>query len=106
MVTTVQLEQQVRKAAALLLFEFRSRCYNLSCKWNCRNDLLPRLHNSLALYLGAQLCTGCPHSREKALSSLLTYQFVLGERITGSSSKEELMKTLFPLGQAVCKAVH
>lgn len=83
MVTTVQQEQQVRKAAALLSFEFRSRCYNLSCKWNCRNDFLPRLHNLLALYLGAQLWMGCPHSREKALSSLPTYQLVLGEMITG-----------------------
>lgn len=83
MVTTVQLEQQVREAAILLSFEFRSRCYNLSCKWNCRNDLLLHLHNSLALYLGAQVRTGCLHSREKALSSLSTYQLVLGEMIMG-----------------------
>lgn len=83
MVTTEQQEQQVRKAAALLSFEFRSRCYNLSCKWNCRNDFLPCLHNLLALYLGAQLWMGCPHNREKALSSLPTYQLLLGEMITG-----------------------
>lgn len=73
MVTTVQQEQQVRKAAALHSSEFRSRCYKLSCKWSCRNDFLPRLHNLLALYLGAQLRVGCPHRREKALSSLPTY---------------------------------
>ena len=72
MVMTVQQEQQVRKAAALLLFEFRNRCYKLSCKWSCRNDFLPRLH-LLALYLGAQLQVGCPRRREKALSSLPTY---------------------------------
>lgn len=65
MVTNVQQEQQVRKAAALLSFEFRNRCYKLSCKWHCRNDFLPCLHNLLALYLGAQLWVGCPRRAGK-----------------------------------------
>lgn len=83
MVTNVQQEQQVRKAAALLPFEFRNRCYKLSCKWHCRNDFLPCLHNLLALYLCAQLWVGCPRRGEKALSSLPTYWLVLGEMIMG-----------------------
>jgi len=73
MVTTVRQEQRVRKAAVLLSFEFRSRCYKLSCKWSCRNDFLPRLHNLLALYLGTQLRVGCPRRREKALCYQPTY---------------------------------
>lgn len=73
MVTTVWQEQQVRKAAVLLSFEFRSRCYKLSCKWSCRNDFLPRLHNLLALYLDTQLRVGCPRRREKALCYQPTY---------------------------------
>lgn len=73
MVTTMQQEQQVRKAAALLLSEFRSWCYKLSCKWSRRNDFLPHIRNLLVLYLGTQLWVGCPHRKEKALSSLPTY---------------------------------
>lgn len=58
MVTTMQQKQQLRKAAALLLSEFRSRCYKLSCKLSYRNDFLPHIHNLLVLYLGTQLWWG------------------------------------------------